>query len=87
MRNGPLQGTTGAWWDEFFADRSKDSSLGGGLGYSEASLRSLWDKPPFSVRILRQMNQAGSHGPYFGLDFLWAMLATRQGEPWVSRGE
>ena len=55
-------------------------TLGGGLGYSEHSLRSLWDKPPFSVRVLRQMNQTGGHDPYFGLDFLWVMLATRQDE-------
>jgi len=105
MDRAILQGTTGAWWDEFFADRSKDipffaewpdaarttsaswpgpcaqaGTLGGGLGYSEHSLRSLWDKPPFSVRVLRQMNQTGGHDPYFGLDFLWVMLATRQDE-------
>jgi len=56
-------------------------SLGGGLGYSEHSLRSLWDSPPFSVRVIRQMNQTDSQGPNFGLDFLWAMLATRQDKP------
>ena len=58
----------------------EQGTLGGGLGYSEHSLRSLWDKPPFSVRVLRQMNQTDSHDPYFGLDFLWVMLATRQNE-------
>lgn len=56
-------------------------SLGGGLGYSEQRLRSLWDKPPFVVRVLRQMNQTGSHESWFGLDFLWTMLATRQDRP------
>ncbi|HEY0934455.1 MAG TPA: class I SAM-dependent methyltransferase [Trebonia sp.] len=55
-------------------------SLGGGLGYSEQALRSLWDTPPFSVPVLRQMKQAGRDEPWFGLDFLWTLLATRQGE-------
>jgi SAM-dependent methyltransferase len=54
-------------------------SLGGGLGYSEDQLRALWDTPPFSVRVLRPMNRTDGHGPYFGEDFLWALLATRQG--------
>jgi SAM-dependent methyltransferase len=45
-------------------------SLGGGLGYSADELRALWDTPPFSVRVLRQMNQTGGHGPYFGQEFL-----------------
>jgi SAM-dependent methyltransferase len=54
-------------------------SLGGGLGYSEDELRALWDTPPFSVRVLRPMSQTDTAGPYFGEDFLWALLATRQG--------
>jgi SAM-dependent methyltransferase len=54
-------------------------SLGGGLGYSEDQLRALWDTPPFSARVLRPMNRTDGHGPYFGEDFLWALLATRQG--------
>jgi SAM-dependent methyltransferase len=54
-------------------------SLGGGLGYSEDQLRALWDTPPFSVRVLRPMNRTDGHGPYFGEDFLWALLATREG--------
>jgi SAM-dependent methyltransferase len=57
------------------------ASLGGGLGYSEDRLRGLWDKPPFSVRVLRQMNKTSEHGPYFGEDFLQVLLATRQGSP------
>ena len=57
----------------------EQGSLGGGLGYSDTDLRALWDTPPFSVRVLRQMNQTDGHGPYFGEDFLWALLAARQG--------
>jgi SAM-dependent methyltransferase len=56
----------------------EQGSLGGGLGYSQDSLRSLWDRPPFSVRELRQMNQTGGDDPYFGLDFLCVMRATRE---------
>jgi SAM-dependent methyltransferase len=52
------------------------ASLGGGLGYTEDRLRVLWDKPPFSLRVLRQMNKTDEWGPYFGEDFLWALLAT-----------
>jgi SAM-dependent methyltransferase len=55
------------------------ASLGGGLGYSEDRLRALWDKAPFSVRVLRQMNKIGGQGPCFGEDFLWVLLATKDG--------
>ncbi len=61
--------------------RSRESrsfgSAGGGLGYSEERLRALWDKPPFSLRVLRQMNKTDGPGPGFGEDFLWALLATK----------
>ena len=50
--------------------------LGGGLGYFEERLRALWDKPPFSLRVLRQMNKTDRPGPGFGEVFLWALLAT-----------
>ncbi len=53
-------------------------SLGGGLGYSAERLRTLWDTPPFSVRVLRQMNKTDGQGPCFGEDFLWALLATKE---------
>jgi SAM-dependent methyltransferase len=52
-------------------------TLGGGLGYSESELRSLWDRPPFSVQLIRQMDKTDGQGPCFGEDFLWTMLATR----------
>jgi SAM-dependent methyltransferase len=54
------------------------ASLGGGLGYSEDQLRALWDKPPFSIRGLRQMHKTSQHGPHFGEDFLQVLLATRE---------
>jgi SAM-dependent methyltransferase len=54
------------------------ASLGGGLGYSEEQLRALWGRPPFSVRVLRQMRKADGQERYFGEDFLWVLLAARQ---------
>ena len=61
------------------ADRQvyERASLGGGLGYSEHHLRGLWDSSRFSVRVLRQMTKTDGQGPYFGEEFLWALLATR----------
>jgi SAM-dependent methyltransferase len=55
------------------------ASLGGGLGYSEDRLRAIWDQAPFSLLVLRQMKQADGQGPCFGQDFLWALLATKEG--------
>jgi SAM-dependent methyltransferase len=55
------------------------ASLGGGLGYSADRLRALWDRAPFRVRVLRQMTKTGGRGPCFGEDFLWALLATKEG--------
>lgn len=54
------------------------ASLGGGLGYSAARLRALWDAAPFSVRVLRQMRKTDDgQEPHFGEDFLWVLLATK----------
>jgi SAM-dependent methyltransferase len=53
------------------------ASLGGGLGYSADRLRALWDRAPFSLRVLRQMKQTGGQRPYFGEDFLWVLLASK----------
>ncbi len=53
-------------------------SLGGGLGYSEDHLRVLWDRPPFSVRVLRQMRKSDPLEPAFGEEFLWTLLATKE---------
>jgi SAM-dependent methyltransferase len=55
------------------------ASLGGGLGYSAGRLRALWDRAPFSVRVLRQMTKTDGTGPYFGEDFLWVLLAIKEG--------
>lgn len=52
-------------------------SLGGGLGYSEDSLRALWNQDPFTVGILRSMSKMDGQGPTFGEDFLWTLLATK----------
>lgn len=49
--------------------------LGGGLGYEEEQLRSLWDRPPLSVEVLRQMRSRDEAAPHFGEDFLWTLLA------------
>jgi SAM-dependent methyltransferase len=54
------------------------ASLGGGLGYSEERLRALWDVPPFSLRVLRQMNKASEQEPCFGEDYLWVLHATKE---------
>jgi SAM-dependent methyltransferase len=55
------------------------ASLGGGLGYSEDRLRALWNEAPFSVQVLRAMHKVDAQGPYFGEDFLWALLAVKEG--------
>jgi SAM-dependent methyltransferase len=54
-------------------------SLGGGLGYSADRLRAMWDRAPFSVRVLRQMNKTDGRRPCFGEDFLWTLLAAKEG--------
>jgi SAM-dependent methyltransferase len=56
----------------------QQGSLGGGLGYTEDRLRALWDRPPFVLRVLRQMRQADEQGPCFGEAFLWVLLAVKQ---------
>lgn len=55
----------------------EERSLGGGLGYSEERLRALWGRPPFAVRVLRQMRKPGSGEHRFGEDFLWTLLAQK----------
>jgi SAM-dependent methyltransferase len=62
-----------------YSDRQvyENRSLGGGLGYTEEQLRTLFDVSPFSVDVLRPMRAQDGCGPAFGEDFLWALLATR----------
>src|SRR5579875_846805 len=55
------------------------ASLGGGLGYSGDHLRALWDRAPYSLRVLRQMKKTDGQGPYLGEDFLWVLLAAKEG--------
>lgn len=53
-------------------------SLGGGLGYSEDSLRAIWNGDDFTLRVLRQMKKIDDQSHAFGEDFLWALLATKK---------
>jgi SAM-dependent methyltransferase len=53
------------------------ASLGGGLGYTEDRLRTLFGTPPFSLRVLRQMRHETGPGAHYGEDFLWALLAIK----------
>lgn len=53
-------------------------SLGGGLGYSEASLRAIWSGP-FEILQLRPMKPQPAGSALLGEGFLWAMLARRRG--------
>jgi SAM-dependent methyltransferase len=64
-----------------YTDRQvyEQASLGGGLGYTQERLRALWDAPPFGVRALRQMIRQDGQGPCFGADFLWTLLARKEG--------
>jgi hypothetical protein len=55
------------------------ASLGGGLGYTEDRLLALWNEAPFSVQVFRAMHKVDAHGPYFGEDFLWTLLAVKKG--------
>lgn len=55
------------------------ASLGGGLGYTGEQLREWWDRPPFAVRVLQQMNDTSAAEQRFGRDFLWVLLATKTG--------
>jgi hypothetical protein len=66
-----LEARGGEWWDGFFADRPKP------VPFFADRLRALWDRPPFSVQVLRQMRTTDGQEPCFGEDFLWALLATK----------
>jgi SAM-dependent methyltransferase len=52
------------------------NSLGGGLGYGEAQLRSIWAQG-LDVRVLRQMQKPAAGSGLFGETFLWALLARK----------
>jgi SAM-dependent methyltransferase len=65
---------------EGFTDQQvyEHGHLGGGLGYTEERLRTLWDREPFTTQELRQMKKTNGHGERFGEDFLWVQLASKQ---------
>jgi SAM-dependent methyltransferase len=66
------EGGSGFSDDEVYARRS----LGGGLGYTEERLREIWSHG-LQVRAIRQMNKAGDGSEFFGVDFLWVLLAQK----------
>jgi len=70
--------TGGSYTDQQVFERA---SLGSGLSYSAERLRALWDVPPFSLRVLRQMTKTDASGPYFGEDFLLVLLTTMERTP------
>ena len=51
-------------------------SLGGGLGYTEERLREIWSHN-LQVRAIRQMRKPGDESGFFGVDFLWVLLAQK----------
>ncbi len=51
-------------------------SLGGGLGYTEDRLRSIWGGR-LRISTLRRMVHQDPPSDLFGVDFLWSMLAYR----------
>jgi SAM-dependent methyltransferase len=55
-------------------------TLGGGLGYTEARLRSIWSAGGLRIRTLRQMQQQAADSGRFGETFLWVMLAQKEVE-------
>ena len=50
--------------------------LGGGLGYTEQSLRAVWSSG-LQVRVIRQMAETSPESGLFGESFLWALLAQK----------
>ncbi|WP_427914448.1 class I SAM-dependent methyltransferase [Ramlibacter sp. MMS24-I3-19] len=52
-------------------------SLGGGLGYTEAQLRTIWSRG-LEVQEVRQMRKTAAGTALFGEDFLWVLLARKR---------
>lgn len=52
-------------------------TLGGGLGYTEDSLREIWSNG-LQVHTVRQMKKTSVGSDCFGEDFLWVLLAQRR---------
>lgn len=55
----------------------RQGSLGGGLGYDETTLRTLWGEA-FEIIELRRMHEPPAGAGLFGLGCLWVMLAQRR---------
>jgi SAM-dependent methyltransferase len=51
-------------------------SIGGGLGYTEDQLRSIWSHS-LSIQSIRPMRKPGPDENLFGEDFLWVMVAQK----------
>lgn len=51
-------------------------SLGGGLGYTEAQLREIWSHG-LHVHAIRRMRKQGEGSEFFGVDFLWVLIARK----------
>jgi len=66
------EGGSGYSDDEVYARRS----LGGGLGYTEHQLRTIWSEG-LQVRVLRQMEKPSAQSGLFGERFLWVLLAQK----------
>ena len=66
------EGGSGYSDDEVYARRS----LGGGLGYTEQQLRTIWSDG-LQVRVLRQMEKPSAQSGLFGERFLWVLLAQK----------
>ena len=52
-------------------------SLGGGLGYTEDQLRTIWSGP-FEIEALNAMEERAADAATFGRGFLWTMLARKR---------
>jgi SAM-dependent methyltransferase len=53
------------------------SSMGGGLGYSEARLRKIWSES-LHVDSVRRMVDQGSDSGMFGKSYLWVLFARKR---------
>jgi hypothetical protein len=63
-----LEGGSGLTDEQVYEQRT----LGGGLGYSEQSLRHIFE-PWFNIVEMRRMNEMLPSDKLFGKDFLWAI--------------
>lgn len=66
------EGGSGLTDDEVYERRS----LGGGLGYTEERLLSIWSRA-LRVHRIRQMAKPAAGGGLFGETFLWVLLAQK----------